>query len=233
MSNLVLIPGFMCNNLIWQYQPKKFSAQFNVRTPDLIKGKTIIEYSDNIAKTLPDNSSVLGFSMGGFVALRLAIDYPNKVKNLILVGTNARSISNERKDLLTRSLKILDNRNYIKNFTENNIKSYVAPHNLKNKFYLDILNSMTKSLGLECLKRQTNAIVNRSSLIDSLSKIKSKTLIISGEADKLSSKDMNEELKKNINMAKYFSIKNSGHFVMLEEAEIFYSKILNWLQIIK
>ena len=167
--------------------------------------------------------------MGGFVALRLAIDYPNKVKNLILVGTNARSVSNERKNLLTKSLRILDNSNYIKNFTKNNIKSYVASHNLKNKFYLDILNSMTKSLGLECLKRQTNAIVNRSSSIDSLSKIKSKTLIISGESDKLSSKDMNEELKKKINMAKYFSIKNSGHLVMLEEAEVFYSKVLDWL----
>ena len=98
-----------------------------------------------------------------------------------------------------------------------------------NVIYLNILNSMTKSLGLECLKKQINAIVNRSSLIDSLSKIKSKTLIISGEADKLSSKDMNEELKKNINMAKYFNIKNSGHFVMLEEAKVFYSEVLNWL----
>jgi pimeloyl-ACP methyl ester carboxylesterase len=229
MSNLVLIPGFMCNNLIWQYQPKKLSAQFNIITPDLIKGETIIEYSDNIAKTLPDNSSVLGFSMGGFVALRLAIDYPSKVKKLILVGTNARSVSNERKDLLTRSLKILNKRNYIKKFTENNIKSYVASQNLKNKFYLDILNSMTKSLGLECLKKQTNAIVNRFSLIDSLSKIKSKTLIISGEVDKLSSRDMNEELKRNINTSKYFNIKNSGHFVMLEEAKVFYSEVLNWL----
>jgi len=229
MSNLVLIPGFMCNNLIWQYQSKKLSAQFDIRTPSLMKGDTIGEYTNNIAKTLPNNSSVLGFSMGGFVALRLAIDYPEKVKKLILVGTNARSVSKKRKSLLTRSLKVLDQKNYIKYFTQNNIESYFSSHNIKNKFYIYMLNSMTKSLGLECLKRQTNAILNRASLIDSLSKIKSKTLIISGEVDKLSSKKMNEELKKNIKIAKYFCIKKSGHFVMLEQPELFYNKVEDWL----
>ena len=113
--------------------------------------------------------------------------------------------------------------------TEDSLKSYFAPHNIKNKFYLDTLNQMTKSLGLECLKRQTNAILNRPSLINYLSKIKSETLIISGDLDNLSSKEMNEELKNNIPMAELNYIENSGHFVMLEEAKLFYNKVLNWI----
>lgn len=35
-----------------------------------------------------DQADVLGWSMGGFVAQRLAIDHPEKVKSLILAGTN-------------------------------------------------------------------------------------------------------------------------------------------------
>ena len=229
MSNLVLIPGFMCNELIWQYQSEKLNKQFNIITPSLLHGDSIEEFSNSITKTLPDNSSVLGFSMGGFVALKLAIDYPEKVKRLVLVGTNARSVSKKRKNLLIRSLKVLEKKNYIKNFTQNSLKSYFAHHNTKNQFYLDILNQMTKSLGLDCLKKQTNAILNRPSLINSLSKIKSKTLIISGALDNLSSKEMNEELKKNIEMADLFYVENSGHFVMLEEAKLFYNKVLGWL----
>ena len=229
MSNLVLVPGFMCNECIWQYRPEKLNKKFKIKTSSLLHGNSIEEFSISIAKTLPDNSSILGFSMGGFIALKLAIDYPEKVKKLILVGTNARSVSNERKNLLIRSLKFLKKKNYVKDFTENSLKSYFAPHNIKNKFYLDTLNQMTKSLGLECLKRQTNAILNRPSLINYLSKIKSKTLIISGDLDNLSSKEMNEELKNNIPMAELNYIENSGHFVMLEEAELFYNKVLNWL----
>ena len=229
MSNLVLVPGFMCNECIWQYRPEKLNKKFKIKTPSLLHGNSIEEFSISIAKTLPDDSSILGFSMGGFIALKLAIDYPKKVKKLILVGTNARSVSNERKNLLIRSLKFLKKKNYVKDFTENSLKSYFAPHNIKNKFYLDTLNQMTKSLGLECLKRQTNAILNRPSLINYLSKIKSKTLIISGDLDNLSSKEMNEELKNNIPMAELNYIENSGHFVMLEEAKLFYNKVLNWI----
>ncbi len=36
---------------------------------------------------LPD-ANIMGWSMGGFVAQRLAIDYPHMVSNLILAGTN-------------------------------------------------------------------------------------------------------------------------------------------------
>ena len=229
MSNLVLVPGFMCNECIWEYKPEKLYKKFKIKTPSLLHGNSIEEFSISIAKTLPDDSSILGFSMGGFIALKLAIDYPEKVKKLILVGTNARSVSNERKNLLIRSLKFLKKKNYVKDFTENSLKSYFAPHNTKNQFYLDTLNQMTKSLGLECLKRQTNVILNRPSLINYLSKIKSKTLIISGDLDNLSSKEMNEELKNNIPMAELNYIENSGHFVMLEEAKLFYNKVLNWI----
>ena len=189
MSNLVLVPGFMCNERIWQYRPEKLNKKFKIKTSSLLHGNSIEEFSISIAKTLPDDSSILGFSMGGFIALKLAIDCPEKVKKLILVGTNARSVSNKRKKLLIRSLKILEKKNYVKKFTENSLKSYFAPHNTKNQFYLDILNQMTKSLGLKCLKRQTNAILSRPSLINYLSKIKSKTLIISGDLDNLSSKN--------------------------------------------
>ena len=107
MSNLVLVPGFMCNECIWQYRPEKLNKKFKIKTPSLLHGNSIEEFSISIAKTLPDDSSILGFSMGGFIALKLAIDFPEKVKKLILVGTNAISVSNERKNLLIRSLKFL------------------------------------------------------------------------------------------------------------------------------
>ena len=89
---------------------------------------------------------------------------------------------------------------------------------------------MVKNLGLDCLKKQTQAILERSSLINLLSKIKSRCLIISGDLDNLSTKEMNEELFKNINNSELCYIKNSGHFVMIEEEEKFNEIILNWLK---
>ena len=89
---------------------------------------------------------------------------------------------------------------------------------------------MVKKLGLDCLNTQTKAILERPSLINLLSKIKARCLIISGELDNLSTKEMNEELSNNIIDSELQYIKNSGHFVMLEEEEKFNKIILNWLQ---
>ena len=86
------------------------------------------------------------------------------------------------------------------------------------------------SRDVNCLEKQTEAILKRPSLINLLSKIKSRCLIISGELDNLSTKEMNEELSNNIIDSELQYIKNSGHFVMLEEEEKFNKIILNWLK---
>ena len=88
---------------------------------------------------------------------------------------------------------------------------------------------MTKNLGFDCLEKQTKAILERPLLVNLLSSIKARCLIISGELDNLSTKEMNEELDSNIIDSELHYIKNSGHFVMLEEKEEFNKLILNWL----
>ena len=42
--------------------------------------------------------------MGGFIAIKLAIEYPEILDKLVLIGTNARNISQKRKLLLEKSL---------------------------------------------------------------------------------------------------------------------------------
>ena len=96
MKTLVLIPGYMCNNEMWQNQLTQLKKKYKVIIPSLKKGKTINEFSINTLKSLPDTFSIIGFSMGGFIALNLAINYPKRIDNLILVGTNARSVSKDR-----------------------------------------------------------------------------------------------------------------------------------------
>ena len=57
---------------------------------------------------------------------------------------------------------------------------------------------MTKNLGYQTFKNQTNLILNRPNQLQNLIKIKSKTLIINSSEDKLSSLSMSEELKEKL-----------------------------------
>ena len=133
MKTLVLIPGYMCNNEMWQNQLSQLKKKYKVIIPNLKKGKTINEFSINTLKSLPDTFSIIGFSMGGFIALNLAINYPKRIDNLILVGTNARSVSKERRILLKKSLLELNNKTYIERFSLSSFQSYFAKRNQHKK----------------------------------------------------------------------------------------------------
>ena len=229
MQTLVLIPGYMCNNQMWQNQLTHLKKKYKVIIPELKKGKTINEFSKYTLRSLPDIFSIIGFSMGGFIALDLAINYPKRIDNLILVGTNARSVSKERRILLKKSLLELNNKNYIERFSTSSFQSYFAKRNQNKKNYLKLIKTMVKDCGIKCLTRQTNAILHRPKIIEKLAKIQSRCLIISGSQDRLSTKEMNMELHNKIKNSEIYFVTKSGHFVMLEEFEKFNKKILSWL----
>ena len=168
--------------------------------------------------------------MGGFIALDLSINHPERVEKLILVGTNGRSISDKRKKFLNKFCDEINKDNFINKFCNANINSYFSKSNQSNMQYLNLIKSMAKKLGYLVFKRQTNAILKRPSVLSKLSKIKLKCLIISGSNDTLSTKEMNTELKERIKNSELFFIKKSSHFVMFEQAKKFNNKILEWME---
>tara|TARA_X000000368_G_scaffold308871_1_gene246845 strand:- start:143 stop:790 length:648 start_codon:yes stop_codon:yes gene_type:complete len=214
---------------MWQNQLTQLKKKYKVIIPELKQGETINEFSKHTLKSLPDTFSIIGFSMGGFIALNLAINYPKRIDDLVLVGTNARSVSKERRILLKKSLLELNKKNYIERFSLSSFQSYFAKKNQNKKKYLKLIKTMVKNSGFKCLTNQTKAILNRPELIGKLTKIKSRCLIISGSQDRLSTKEMNIELHTKIKNSEIYFVTKSGHFVMLEEFEKFNKKILKWL----
>ena len=77
----------MCDENIWKFQTKELRKRYKVIFAKVKKGETIKEYSSNIIKSLPKKFSIIGFSMGGFIALDLSINHPERVEKLVLVGT--------------------------------------------------------------------------------------------------------------------------------------------------
>ena len=58
--------------------------------------------------------------MGGFIAIKLAIEYPEILDKLVLIGTNARNIS-QKKVALEKSLTTLSKNNFAKLFYQKTI----------------------------------------------------------------------------------------------------------------
>ena len=219
----------MCTKSIWDSQISILKKRYNVSIPSL---KNIATVDDAVQKIINKNKkkiSVIGFSMGGFIAIKLAIEYPEILDKLVLIGTNARNISQKRKLLLEKSLTTLSKDNFAKLFYQKNYSSYFSNKDLKNTSYQNTVYSMAKQLGYKTFLDQTNLILKRPNQLNKLNRIVSKTLIIRGKNDKLSSNIMNNELNKKIKCSVYTEIKNSSHFVMLEKPKTFNKIITNFL----
>ena len=219
----------MCTKSIWDAQISILKKKYSVSIPSL---KNIATIDDAVQKIINKNKkkiSVIGFSMGGFIAIKLAIEYPEILDKLVLIGTNARNISQKRKLLLEKSLTTLSKNNFAKLFYQKNYSSYFSNKDLKNTSYQNTVYSMAKQLGYKTFLDQTNLILKRPNQLNKLNKIVSKTLIIRGKNDKLSSNIMNNELNKKIKYSVYTEIKNSSHFVMLEKPKAINKIVTNFL----
>jgi pimeloyl-[acyl-carrier protein] methyl ester esterase len=93
--NLVLIHGWGMSGAVWQPLVKKLGKLFTLHIVDLpgmgfsrpIEPFHLHAVAEKVAETLPADADVIGWSLGGQVAMRVALDYPDLVRRLVLVGS--------------------------------------------------------------------------------------------------------------------------------------------------
>lgn len=91
----IFIHGLGQNSLSWSSVISFMPKEFNLGCPDLFSligdeevnyfnlYKSFSEYCNNISEPL----NLCGLSLGGILALNYAIEYPDKVNSLVLIGT--------------------------------------------------------------------------------------------------------------------------------------------------
>jgi pimeloyl-ACP methyl ester carboxylesterase len=100
-ERLVLVHGSGCSADSWRYQVEGLSREYEVVAPDLPgrggsdpAGEPSIEgYAATVSAVVQRSGKrkvfLVGHSMGGAVAIKVALDHPEMLKGLILVGSSA------------------------------------------------------------------------------------------------------------------------------------------------
>lgn len=92
---LVMLHGWGMHSGVWQPLIKKLSSQYMlylVDLPGMGNSRPIEPYhlhalADEVAQVIPGVSDVLGWSLGGLVAQRIALNQPDRIRRLVLVGS--------------------------------------------------------------------------------------------------------------------------------------------------
>ena len=223
----------MGTHLQWDNQMRFFSKNFHVFAVDLpghgrsdppqeeisiINYSTII--SDIIARLGLDKPVVCGHSMGGAIGLQLAIDRPNQLGALVLVGTGAKL--GVHPDILTA----------FRTNCREAIEQFLGPWAFSKKADKDMIKAVIQQLiGI----KPTIAVADWEACDafdyrDRLEELQLPTLIIVGEEDKLTPVWYSEYLLKQIRGSTLEKIPGAGHYVMLEKPGEFNKAMLSFLK---
>lgn len=218
---VILIHGAGGNHLSWPPQIRRL-AEETIYAPDLpghgksegIGRQSMDEYADDVIafmKSLKIRAAVMaGISMGGAIALTLALKYPKQVSGLVLLGSGAKM------RVASTVLETAGSPNTFEStvdFVNANCFSAGAPQNLVQLSKQNMLKIRPPVLLGDFLA------CHEFDAADQLEKIKIPALLLCGAEDRMMPPKFSESLRDGISNSQLHIVERAGHMVMLEQPD--------------
>ncbi|MHB8109264.1 MAG: alpha/beta fold hydrolase [Syntrophorhabdaceae bacterium] len=217
---IVFIHGAGGSMLSWVFQRTYFEKTHRVVLVDLpghgkseeFSVNSIGAYADSMRAALRetniDGAFLTGHSMGGAIALDLALRYPDLVKGLILIGTGARlkvypEILNGIISDKEKTSRMIVDTAFSETIPES-LKARVLTEYLKNDS-MTVFNDFTACDGFNVMDRLTG--------------IMAPTLVVCGQEDRFTPVKYSYYLSEKIPGAELKIIDGAGHMVMIEKPD--------------
>jgi len=218
---VLLLHGAGGNHLSWPPQIRRLSGQ-RVFTLDLpghgksegLGRQDISEYGKAVyefMKALRLKSAVLvGFSMGGAIALSIALHYRKRVIGLGLLGSGVKM--RVAPDLIEMAATPISFETAVQTTIENSYSANIAPR-LKEQAIEQMLETRQAVLYGDFLACDAFNVMERAR------KISVPTLVICGSEDRMTPPNRSEYLRARIERAQLHIVDGAGHMVMIEQPD--------------
>jgi 3-oxoadipate enol-lactonase / 4-carboxymuconolactone decarboxylase len=228
---ILLIHGAGGNGHRWQRQVDGLAASHSPIAFDLpghgrsagVEGlATVQDYSDFIAALLDalkiGSAVIAGWSMGGAIAMDLALRYPARVEALVLVATAAKfNLTSDR----IEALRAVTMGRAPQSF----VTDGYAQKTIKEKFDV-VREGWMEQIKTDPRVRYTDILAcNKVDLRDSIAKIDRPTVIFAGAEDQLTPVADAELIKSRIRGAQLKVVADAGHMIPVEQAAEFNAAI--------
>ncbi len=222
---LVLIHGYPLDHSIWDEIAPLLSDDFDLIIPDL-RGfggsdlieadQSIIDYASDIAGLLTHmrirKAYLAGHSMGGYVALAFAREFPTRLSGLAMVASQVAADSPERREGRYATAKRV---------LEEGVAPVVEDMTPKLSAEPKIQESVRNIMSLQrpmAVASALQAMAERPDSTDMFAAFGFPVVIVHGDADALIPVDRAREMKASLRSAHYAELPGVGHLPMLEKS---------------
>jgi pimeloyl-ACP methyl ester carboxylesterase len=224
----VLIPGLLCTArlyaeqipVLWQYGP--------VMVADHRRDDTAAAIAACILAAAPPRFALAGLSMGGYLALEVMRQAPDRVARLALLDTNARGDTPEISERRRRQIELAQN-GRLGEIVDQQLPLFVHRDRRGDASLVESVRVMAEDTGAEAFVRQQRALIGRPDLRADLAAIRCPTLVLVGDGDELTPPALAKEIAGSIAGARLVVVPASGHLSTLEQPVAVNTALVEWM----
>lgn len=213
---ILLLPGLLNDGRLWDAQIGPLSSSTPVHVGDLTAHDSIADIATSvIAQAPPGRFALVGFSMGGYVALEVMRQAPERIAGLALIDTSARPDTAQARK--TRELAIQQSQTDFAGVVEKFPARVLHPRRHDDAALVDVIRAMSLAVGQAAFARQQRAVMSRIDSRPHLAAIRCRTLVACGREDLLTPLGVHEEIAEQIAGAQLAVIERCGHMSPIEQ----------------
>lgn len=227
LKPFVLLPGLLCDARLWRDIVLPLREEVAPLVADLTLDGTIVAMARRTLAAAPPSFALAGLSMGGYVALEIMRQAPDRVTHLALLDTSARPDTDERREARRKDIENVRIGKFI-GVSRSLLPSLLAKRNLDTPLAEEV-QAMAERCGQDAYIRQQQAILGRIDSRPTLPGITVPTLIGVGTEDSLTPPELAEEMASAVPHADITRFARSGHLPTMENPQAVAEALRNWL----
>jgi pimeloyl-ACP methyl ester carboxylesterase len=225
---LVLLPGLLNDERLWARQVPELSADRTVMVGDLTTADSLEVLAEQVLAKAPPSFALAGLSMGGYVAMEIMRQAPDRVERLALLDTTARPDLPEQSQRRRDAMEIARAGGFDK-IMPTMLPMLLCAASLADPSITGLAKDMARAVGAEAFIRQQTAIMGRPDSRPSLAAIRCPTLVLCGAEDALTPPDRHHEMAGLIAGSRLVIVEGSGHLSPMEQPAAVLDALAGWL----
>jgi pimeloyl-ACP methyl ester carboxylesterase len=228
-TNLLLLPGMMCDERLWQDQLRDLESECEISVGDIGGADNVMEVAQCLLEQAPAQFALAGLSMGGIIALEMWRQQPQRIERLALLDSNFKADLPDRRRLRDGQVERV-RAGALEQVLRDELKpNYLAQCHKDNQLLLERVLRMGVDQGVEVFVRQSWALRDRPDSTATLPTINCPTLVLCGVEDELCPVGLHREMAAAIPNVQLRVVADCGHLSTMEQPEAVTAALHEWL----